>query len=538
MVKGSVDFRILGPLEVVDEGRALSLGGRQQRALLACLLLRANQVVSSDRIVDELWSETPPPTAAKAVQVYVSKLRKQLGEDRLVTRAPGYVLVVRPSELDLTRFEELVAQARRAAPERAAELLREALALWRGPPLSDLAYEELAQADIARLEELRLAAVEDRIDAELASGGHREALGELESLVAANPLRERLAGQLMVALYRSGRQAEALEAYQSARRALVEEIGLEPNPELQRLEKAILTQDVALEAPERARAASSSVRAILVAPLDAGSVDALFSLAEPLGSEAHRELIAARLLDGSEQEALARETDDLRRRRDELLERGIATRVAAFTSTRPSEDLARLASEQAVDLLLVDADSGALDDLAQSRVGEILRGSPADVAVLVPGRPFDSSRPVLVAFGAAQHDWTALELGAWLARASGAPLKLVGALSDGGRADGRDASRLLADASLLVQQTAGVVAEPLLVPPGPTELLKAAEDAGVFVVGLSERWPREGLGTVRLQLARAASAPILFVRRGVRPSGLAPDETRTRFTWSMAGTGP
>jgi len=527
-----VYFRILGPLEVVEGDRVLPLGGPRQRALLAILLLRVNEVVSSDRLADQLWGETPPPTAAKAIQVYVSKLRKQLGENRLVTRGRGYMLMADPSELDLGRFEQLVSKARRADPEGAGALLREALALWRGAPLGDLEYEAFAQAEISRLEELRLAVLEERIDADLAAGRHREALGELEGLVAAHPLRERLAGQLMLALYRSGRQAEALDVYQSTRRLLVDEIGLEPNPALQRLEKAILNQDPSLDLAEPAESPAPE-RAILIAPLAGESGDALFGLAVPLASEPAREVIAAVVLEADERDQLARTTDDLRERRDSLRSEGVSARVAAFTSPRPGEDIVRLATEQSVDLVLVDAAPGSL----AGSVGEVLRASPADVAVLVTGHlPIKPSLPVYVPFGAAQHDWAALEFGSWLARGSGATLRVLGALSDRSRSDGRDASRLLADASLLVQQFAGVVAEPLLTEPGPDELLKAADGAGVLVVGLSERWSAEGLGEVRSRLAAESPAPVLFVRRGVRPGGLAPTETRTRFTWSLAGT--
>ena len=534
-------FRILGPLEVVEGDRSLPLGGPRQRALLAILILRANEVVSSERLADQLWGETPPPTAAKAIQVYVSKLRKLLGEGRLLTRAPGYMVLADSSELDLSQFEQLVSRARQSDPAAASALLREALALWRGPPLADLEYEAFAQTEISRLEELRLAVLEERIDADLTAGGHRDVLGELEALVTAHPLRERLAGQLMLALYRSGRQAEALGAYQDARRVLVEEMGLEPNPALQRLEKAILAQDPALDPPPSPTGASAPApeRAILVAPLDAESIDSLLALAAPLATEPPRELITARALDTSEQTELARVTDDLRARRESLVEQGIAARVAAFTSPQPGKDIVRLATEQSVDLVLVDARPDALGKrLLGGRVGEVLRASPADVGVLVAGgTSVVLDRPVLVPFGAAEHDWAALELGSWLARASGAPLRLLGALSDSARSDSRDASRLLADASLLVQQFAGVVAEPLLTAPGPDELLRAAEGAGVLVVGLSERWEGEGLGPIRTRLTAEASAPIVFVRRGMRPGGLAPSETRTRFTWSMAGTG-
>ena len=244
-----MDFRLLGPLEVVERDRPLALGGAKQRALLAVLLLHANDVVSTERIVDLLWGESPPSTVAKSVQTYVSRLRKELGTGRLLTRTPGYVLRVDPSELDLARFERLVAQARGTDPESAAQLLNEALALWRGPPLADLAYEPFAQAAVVRLEELRLAAVEQRFDAELAAGRHAEVAGALEAFVQEHPLRERLRGQLMLCLYRAGRQADALEAFRSARAVLVEELGIEPGRTLCQLHEAILSQDPRLDLP-------------------------------------------------------------------------------------------------------------------------------------------------------------------------------------------------------------------------------------------------------------------------------------------------
>ncbi|MDQ3995375.1 MAG: AAA family ATPase, partial [Actinomycetota bacterium] len=231
-------FRILGPLEVVADGNALDLGGPKQRALLAILLLEANRVVSSDRLIEALWEEAPPGTAQKALQVYVSQLRKLLGRERLETQAPGYRLRVEPDELDLARFEHLRQEGK----------LREALALWRGPPLAEFAYERFAQAEIARLEELRLVSLEERIERDLARGSDAGLVGELEALVREHPLRERLLGQLMLALYRSGRQAEALESYQAARTALVEELGIEPGRPLRELHQAILTQDPSLEA--------------------------------------------------------------------------------------------------------------------------------------------------------------------------------------------------------------------------------------------------------------------------------------------------
>ena len=242
-----MEFRILGPLEVWAEGVEVSLGGPKQRALIALLLLHPNEVVPTDRLIEELWGEDSPERAAAALRVNVSRLRKALPQDVLTTRSPGYVMRVEPDELDLHRFERLVDEGRsllaRGLAADASERLREALSLWRGPALADFAYESFAQAAIARLEEIRLAAVELRIDADLVLGRHDELVGELEALVAEHPLRERLQMYLMTALYRSGRQAEALDAYKDARRALVDELGIDPSPALQELERAILRQD-------------------------------------------------------------------------------------------------------------------------------------------------------------------------------------------------------------------------------------------------------------------------------------------------------
>jgi DNA-binding SARP family transcriptional activator len=244
-----MEFRILGPLDVVDEGRSISLGGLKQRALLAVLLLHRNEIVPTERLVDELWGESPPATGAKTVHVYVSRLRKALGQDVLLSRPPGYILSIEPGQLDLERFEALLEDARKCDPAAAAAKLREALALWRGSPLAEFAYESFAETEIAWLDERRLAATEERLEVDLALGRHSDLVTELEALVARHPLRERLRAQLMLALYRSGRQADALAAYREARRALAEELGLEPGPELQRLEKAILTHDPSLETP-------------------------------------------------------------------------------------------------------------------------------------------------------------------------------------------------------------------------------------------------------------------------------------------------
>src|SRR6266540_2224596 len=245
-----MEFRILGPLEVLDdEGRPIPIHRGKEQALLAYLLLHRNELVASERLIDELWAERPPATAPKILQNAVSQLRKALGEGRLATRPPGYVLRLEPGELDLDRFERLAAEGRKTGD---AERLREALAVWRGEPLANLRDELFAQRAALNLEEQRLAVLEDRIEADLAAGRHGELVSELEELVAEHPVRERLYGQLMLALYRGGRQAEALEAYQRARRTLGAELGLEPGPQLQELERRILKQDPALATPARA----------------------------------------------------------------------------------------------------------------------------------------------------------------------------------------------------------------------------------------------------------------------------------------------
>jgi YVTN family beta-propeller protein len=250
-----MEYRVLGPLEVRDGERSLPLAGAKQRALLALLLVNANHVVSRDRLIEELWGVQPPGTAVASVQVYISRLRKLLPPQTLLTRPPGYLLEIGSDELDLQRFERLLAEGReelaRGDPERASIVLREALALWRGPALAEFAFDPFAQAEIGRLEDMRLVAVDARIAADLALGRHADLIGELEALIADNPHREHLRGELMLALYRSGRQAEALEAYRNARHALVDELGIEPSAALQQLEKQILTQDTELDPPPK-----------------------------------------------------------------------------------------------------------------------------------------------------------------------------------------------------------------------------------------------------------------------------------------------
>jgi DNA-binding SARP family transcriptional activator len=531
-----MEFRILGPLEARAEAGEVALGGPKPRALLAVLLLHPNEVVPADRLIDELWGEDSPEDAAAALRVNVSRLRKALPQDVLTTRSPGYVVRVEPDELDLHRFERLVDEGRsllaRGLAADASERLRDALALWRGPPLADFAYESFARPAIARLEEIRLAAVELRIDADVALGRHDALVGELEALVAEHPLRERLRRYLMTALYRSGRQAEALDAYQDARRALVDELGIDPSPALQDLERAILRQDPALdlEAPAPTGGREAAERSILVAITHEANVDALVAVAQPLARRPTRVLILARLV--SDAGELRPAAAWLEERRSALEARGVVARAASFTSTAPGEELARLATELDVDLLLADAPD---ELLAEGAPGEqltaLLAETPCDVALLVP-REATPDGPVLVPFGGAEHDWAAVELGAWLARAADEPLRLAGAAAvpQQGR---RDASRLLSHGALAVQRVLGISAEPLLTAAGEEGMLEASRDAGLLVVGLSTRWHREGLGPARLRLAREATPATLLVRRGLRPGGLAPPAALTRFTWSI-----
>ena len=739
---GELEFGVLGPLEARAEGRPLALGGGKQRAVLALLLLQANQVVSADRLVDALWGEEPPPTASTALQGLVSQLRKALEPARepgalarvLVTQPPGYLVRIAPAQLDLHRFERLVEEGSRSLAggraSEAAKLLREALGLWRGPALADFAYEAFAQTTIARLEELRLAAVELRIDADLALGRHAELAGELDALAREHPLRERFRAQLMLALYRAGRQAEALEAYQEARRALVEELGIDPSPALQRLERDILVHEASLElaAPDRralprglvtllftdiegstvllrelgerygeilakhrrllraavsehaghevdrqgdgflfafartddaVRAAAAGQlalaghpwpegvqvrvrmgmasgapelvddgyvglevhraaricaaahggqvllsqdtvdllgglepsglglrelgehalrglpqperlyqlaaaglpsefppvrtshdapshappdRSILLVPEDGRGLEQLVVLAEPLArSQRPHELVVARLLGPERAEELGEVAAALQETRGGLESRGVFARVAAFTSPDRAVDILRLASQPEVDLLLLGFGAGMLrDGVLGDGLGAVLAEALCDVAFWVRREKahasFSTDGPVLVPFGAGEHDWAALELGAWVAAASWRPLHLLGtmAVPEEGR---RDASRLLADAGLLIQRASCVAAQPRLVGPGREGVVEAAKDGGLLVVGLSERWAQEGLGMVRWAIANTAAAPVLFVRRGLRPSGLAPERSVTRYTWSVTAPG-
>jgi DNA-binding SARP family transcriptional activator len=548
-----LDYRILGPLEVWEGERRLPLGGGKQRALLAILLLEANRVVSTDRLIEELWPERPPGRPQTAVQGYVSDLRKVLelkrGPDEpfqiLTTRGPGYLLRVDPAELDLRRFERLLEEGTQALAEgradRAALTLREALALWRGPPLADFTYEPWAQSAIARLEELCLACLEERIEADLAVGRHGELVGELEALVAEHLLRERLHGQLMIALYRSGRQAEALNVYQRARRTLVDELGIDPTLALQQLEKRILTQDSSLDLapaavgrPAPPQPAPPPDRSILVVARNRAQLRSLLPLAELLaGAKEPHEILVARLVPARADplppgDLLADASAELEQEREALLERGVHARVAVFTSIDPGEDLVRLAARPEVDLLLLAADRAVLvDGRLSDEARRVLAEVPSHVGLWVKREGIEVEAAVAaigVPFGGAEHDWAAVEVAAWAASAKGVALRLIGTAADT-EAGRRDASRLLADAALLIQRASDVVPKPVLIRPGREGIVEACKGVSLLVVGLSERWAEEGLGMLRWALARTAPVPVLFVRGGLRPSGLAPAHT-------------
>jgi hypothetical protein len=333
----------------------------------------------------------------------------------------------------------------------------------------------------------------------------------------------------MLALYRSGRQADALEVYRETRRLLVDELGSVASAVLHELEQAILRQDPELSL--QVDAVAPGQRAIMIVAGELDPLDELLALAEPLARRPARELIVARLL--SHDDGLAAATRDLAERRRSLTECGATVRVAAYTTSELGTDTVRLASEHDVDLVIVAASPMLLESgRPDPDLDHILERTPCDVAVLAGGgRVADG--PIVTPFAGVEHDWSAIELAAWLAGALGTSLRLLGTEADPGLGR-RDASRLLGRASLLVQQVVGIVTEPVLVPAGEDGVLDAARDARLIVIGLSDRWRAEGIGRARLAVASRAQVPTLFVRRGLRPGGVAPSETLTRFTWTLA----
>ena len=496
------EFRLLGPLEAVEGGAPVSLPVGKPRALLARLLLDAGRVIPAETLVDSLWGDRPPVSARKLLQVHVSQLRKALGPEAIETRRPGYAVRVEPGGLDLTRFEALM-DAARDTPDaaRRSELLGEALSLWRGDALVEFGSEPFAGGASRRLAELRLAALEQRIDAELELGHHQRLVGELETLVDEEPLRERPRRQLMLALYRSGRQADALARYREGRRVLVAELGIEPTPSLQDLERAILRRDPELDEIRGGR--SRPRGCILCAGVQ------LAELVAPL-CDADRELLVVALV--AEPDELARRSTQLQQTRERMLARGVALRTAAFTSQSPADDIVRLAVEQDAELVVTEYVSP-----------DAFTSAPCDVAIASKEFHFQKGAPIVVPFGGRREEWAALELGAWIARAHDVPLQLAGI---GATTERRDASRMLAGASLALQRFAGIAAEPVIVP--ADEIVPPG--AGLVVASL----PPGGLDARRRELLEGSAAPALLVRAGLRPSGLAPERTLTHFSWSLA----
>lgn len=528
-----VRFRLLGPLEVCVEGRNLAIAGAKARLLLALLLLEANRPIPSDRLVDALWESAPPRDASNALQAHVSQLRKTLDLGREIIRSTpaGYALRLEPDELDLERFERIAHNGEHAFAQgdatAAAAHLQEALALWRGPPLADLAHHAALHAPIRRLEEIHLAALELRIEADLSLGQHATLVAELEQLIPAEPFHEGLRALLMLALYRSGRQTDALTAYQDARTTLLE-LGLEPGPALQRLQQQILAHDPELELAHTEPTSPHVNRPTLMVVLDGATRSVpLLDLAATLATDADGELVLAcpSAIEGT----LTQSSNLLHEHRAALLTRNVPTRAATFVSDDAGGDVSRLAARLNVDLILIEMSSGQFaDDALPTTAAQLADGASCDVAVYYGNADSNAAEQILIPFGGGKHEWAAVELGAWIARSRGQQLTLAGVRARKGK---RDASRLLADASLAVQYALGIPAEPLLVDPGVDGLLAAAGPRSLMVVGLPER--QDNLGETRVRLAAESPAGVMFVRGGLRPGALTPRESFTRYTWSL-----
>jgi DNA-binding SARP family transcriptional activator/nucleotide-binding universal stress UspA family protein len=541
-----VSLGLLGPVELRRDGVVVPVGAAKKRMILAVLGLSGGEVVSADRLIDTVWGERPPPSAGKALQVYVSQLRDAAEPARhapsvIISQAPGYALALPPQAVDVRVFERLWDEGRRLraseSPDTSADVLSRALALWRGPPLADLAYEEAFTQDVSRLEEMRWTCLEDRIDADLAAGRHADVIADLEDLTHRYPLRERARGLLMLAYYRSGRQSDALHAYRRMRATLVGELGLEPSRALAELERQILQQDPALDeavarpVPRRAAGPASQTRTILAVGESVGSLTGLLQVASPLARATGAELVIVTVLPAptaEEADALAAATRELSDRGARLEDEGVVARVAAFSTPTPGADLVKFAAHHDVAMIL--ANGANTDDRWPATISELLSSAACDVVLSFPSRDPPAGAAILVPFGGGEHDWAALELAAHLARLRDAPLVITGAASEGGA----DASRMLAVASLIVQRTVGVIPEPVIVAPGAAGILDHARGAELIVVGVSARYGTEGLGHTRETIVREASVPVLAVRHGRRPGLLTPPERLTRFGWSLS----
>ena len=408
----SFEFRLLGPLEVSRNGEPVPVDGPHLRALLAILLLRANTPVSRDRLVDDLWQQEPPRHASNALQALVFRLRRALAPDgaaMIVHSAVGYMLAVPRSRLDLFRVEDDWAAARAALraddPETASRTLSATLDMWRGDPLAEFAGQWFADADRHRLAEIRLAVQCDRFDAKLALGHHQQVLGELGAVVAEHPNQERPLRQLMLALYRCGRQVDALAEYTTARTRLDDDFGLAPGSELQQLERAILRQDPALDLPVAAVPVAS--QPIILWSSSAEALAPMVALTATLATEASgRELLLVRLLGEAEATHLSVAVTKQAELVHRLRRSRIVARSAAFTSTSPGDDLVRLADEQSSVLVLLEFgdEQPSLSDLHT----KVLADCACDVGLLAMrvGKRPRAHAAVLVPFGGNDHDWT------------------------------------------------------------------------------------------------------------------------------------
>jgi DNA-binding SARP family transcriptional activator len=553
-----VQYRVLGPLELLADGPALPIRAQKQLILLATLLLNANQVVSVDRLIDELWPFQQPAQLGESVQVLVYQVRKLLeaGAVRgsvLERQGNGYRLHTTPDELDSNRFERLVRSAQDARNksdlESASWILAEALALWRGQALANVRFEAptVSRAQAARLDEVRLSTAIERIEIDLELGREDELIGELEALVAEHPLDERLRQLQMLALYRCGRQAEALQSYQSARTALVDELGIEPSVRLQALHQSILRHDTDAdrhrppgEITTRTQEFISERRSVLAVAFAETDLDPLLAVATPLvQAQASRELILVMIVHESG-EPLERANALVQEYRDRCLEAAVEARAAALVSTDSPADISRLARREDVDLLLLSAPSGlSLQGGLPSGTRTVLDQAPCDAGLLVRRDGLRLDGEVVVPFGGKSDDWTAVETGAWVASTAGTRLVMLGVQAPDQRGERQDASRLLADASLAVQQRIRVAVDTRLVDARvPDEFVHACSSASLVVLALPSDWRETNeIGPMRLLLAREASAPILFVRRGERPGGLAPRDSATIFSWSLMPPG-
>lgn len=496
-----LEFRLLGPLEIANDGLAVPLEGAKPRALLALLLLERGRSVTTRRLGDGLWGPAAPASAAKALQVHVSQLRKALGASAIETRGDAYAIHAPAGAVDLDTFEQLAEAGRSrlgaGRPAEALEPLSAALALWRGDALEGLDEPGLTPAR-ARLEELRVVVHELLADARIAIGDTVSALPELTLLAHRYPLREGIQERLMLALYRSGRQADALAVFRSLRARLHDELGLEPRRRVRALEQAILRQDAALETPGR------TVRRVVVA---AGSNPGrLAALAAPLVRPDGGELIL--LVPVAEPGELADASVRLEAERSEDI------RVATFVSAAPRRDVLRLGAAEGASLVVLETAAAELVTAGSDSAA----GLPADLALFVDAAgPLPGERVSVLQAGGG-HDWAAIELAAALARGAGVSLRLLGPGSSG------EASTLLARTALVVQRFAGIATEPALFAPGAAASLGALVADGVLVAAVDAPVPEP---------LTELGVPLVVVRGGPRPGLLAPAQTITRFSWAL-----